>query len=173
MKLIARLFLLAALALSGTTFAASPTNTYCSSDSGVTWLPCNPAGGGATTSNQGTPNSPNSPANAWTVTPPLLTQNASTALETNHVLKASAGTLYSLAVATPAAAGYLMVFNATSAPSDGAVTPVFCQQIAASTGLTLAWVTPASYSTGITVVYSSTGCLTKTAANAFFMWQVQ
>jgi len=58
--------LLALLSVSGNVLAATPSNTYCSSDTGATWNPCPPAagGGGSTTANQGTPNTA---ANGWPV----------------------------------------------------------------------------------------------------------
>jgi hypothetical protein len=100
-----------------------------------------------------------------------ITPVVSSAAESNHVLKGSAGNLYSLYVTTGATAGYLMTFNATSAPADGAVTPIDCVQAPANqtTGLTFGSGPPDVYSTGITAVFSSTGCFTKTAsATAFF-----
>ncbi len=102
----------------------------------------------------------------------------STATEAFHVLKASAGNLYSISVTVGATSGYLMIFNAISAPTDGAVTPAYCIPVTSNgtNGLNGAsWsVNPASFSTGITAVFSSTGCTTKTAsATAFFTAQVQ
>jgi len=96
----------------------------------------------------------------------------STALESSHVIKASAGNLFWLTVTSDTNAGFLMVFNATSAPGDGAVTPAYCVPIAASSGNPFNWLQfPVAFSTGITVVYSSTGCLTKTASvHATFYW---
>ena len=102
-----------------------------------------------------------------------LAQTASGAVESNNVLKASAGNLYSLTVTTGATAGYLMVFNATSAPIDGAVTPAYCAQVPANNTGAFEWAIPARYSTGITAVFSSTGCFSKTAsATAAFFGQV-
>lgn len=100
------------------------------------------------------------------------TKGKSTALEASHVIKASAGNLYWLTVTADANAGFLMIFDATSAPADGAVTPDYCVPIAASTGNPFNWLlNPMNFSTGITVVYSSTGCLTKTASiHATFYW---
>lgn len=96
----------------------------------------------------------------------------STALESNHVIKNGAGNLFWLTVTSDANAGFLMIFNATSAPTDGAVTPVYCVPIAASSGNPFSWQqVPMVFSTGITAVYSSTGCLTKTASvHATFYW---
>ncbi|WP_397586798.1 hypothetical protein [Sphingobium fuliginis] len=95
---------------------------------------------------------------------------ASTAVESNRVFKASAGNLYRLSITSGASAGYLMVFNATTAPADGAVTPLVCRAIAASSTLTISFSDfPARFSTGITAVFSTTGCFTKTAsATAYF-----
>jgi hypothetical protein len=69
-----------------------------------------------------------------------------------------------------------MVFNATSAPIDGAVTPQNCIQVPANSTNFLNWAPqpPEWYSTGISVAFSTTGCFTKTAsATAFFHALVQ
>ena len=104
-----------------------------------------------------------------------LTPISSTAAESSHVLKNSAGNFYGVTI-TPTVAGYLLVFNATSAPSDGAVTPIFCVPVSANTasGLSTRGGIPTSFSTGIVVVFSTTGCFTKTAsATASFTGMVQ
>lgn len=99
-----------------------------------------------------------------------ITPVKSASAESNHVLDATAGNLYSVYVTTGATAGFLMLFNATSAPADGAVTPIECLIAPANstTGLDRSQI-PDVFSTGITSVFSSTGCFTKTAsATAFF-----
>lgn len=65
-----------------------------------------------------------------------------------------------------AAAWYIMVFNATSLPADGAVTPIKCYPMAAgTTGYAAAFSTGGtSFGTGITIGVSTTGCFTKTAS---------
>lgn len=97
------------------------------------------------------------------------------AVASSLVLKASAGNLYSVNVVTGASAGFVMFFNATSAPGDGAVTPVYCMPIAANSGFNMANTPiPANFTTGITIVFSTTGCFTKTAsATAFIAGQFQ
>lgn len=85
------------------------------------------------------------------------------ALASNLVLKASAGNLYRARV-TATANGYLMLFNATSAPVDGAVTPQSCTVVSANSTVEIDHQIPDRFSTGITAVYSSTGCFTKTAS---------
>lgn len=99
---------------------------------------------------------------------------ATTAAASNLVGKASAGNLYSYSITTGATAGYLMIFNATSAPVDGAVTPARCLPVAANTGLAVQFATPIYFSTGVTFVFSTTGCFTKTAsATAFIVGDVK
>jgi hypothetical protein len=114
------------------------------------------------------------------VTPTSASANAlvpvsTTALASFLVLKASAGNLYSLHMTVGATAGFLMLFNSTTAPADGAVTPVHCIVAPANQTTSLSHIMyPASFSTGITAVFSSTGCFTKTAsASAFFGGQVK
>lgn len=98
----------------------------------------------------------------------------STAAESSHVLKASAGNLYAYQVTTGAVAGYVMIFNATSAPVDGAVTPVKCVAVPATATVGVSNSPPEYFSTGITAVFSTTGCFTKTAsATAMFSGDVK
>ncbi len=100
---------------------------------------------------------PNTSANT------AITPVVSTAVEGSHILKASAGNLYGVAVTTAGTAGYLLVFNATSAPADGAVTPLLCRAVGAYSSVDVDYGNiPVRYSTGITAVFSSTGCFTKT-----------
>lgn len=105
-----------------------------------------------------------------------ITPVVSSAAESNHVLKNAAGNLYSLSVTSGAASGFVLVFNATSSPGDGAVTPIDCWSLPANSTLASSWNPgPAQvFSTGITAVFSTTGCFTKTAsATAFFNGAVQ
>lgn len=104
-----------------------------------------------------------------------ITPVVSSAAEANRVLKASAGNLYGLTVTTGAAAGFVLVFNATSAPSDGAVTPIYCFSVPATTSAGISWPVPAAFSTGITVSFSTgADCFTKTASStAFFSGAVK
>lgn len=103
-----------------------------------------------------------------------ITPVVSSAAEANHVLKATPGNLYGLSVTTGATAGYVLLFNATSAPADGAVTPLFCYAIPASSSIGVTFDIPAAFATGITASFSSTGCFTKTAsATAFFAGSVK
>ena len=103
----------------------------------------------------------------------------STAAESNHVLKGSAGNLYTLTATIGATSGYLMIFDATSLPANGAVTPKYCLPIASNGtfgGTTLSWNSgpPLVFATGITAGFSTTGCFTLTASTtANFFGQVQ
>ncbi len=111
------------------------------------------------------------------VTPITVVPGASTAAEASHVVKGSAGTLYGGVVTTGAVGGYVMIFNATTPPADGAVTPLKCYVAPASQSTSFSadpgaggW----TFGTGIVFVFSSTGCFTKTAsATAYFGWQAQ
>ena len=100
----------------------------------------------------------------------------SAAAEASHVLKAAAGNFYSLTVTTGASAGYLMIDNATSAPADGAVTPIMCVSVPASSTVTIGnpGEPPTRYGIGMVAVFSTTGCFAQTAsATAFFSAKVQ
>lgn len=101
--------------------------------------------------------------------------SACTSVCSNLVLKASSGNLYSGNLTSGASAGYVMIFNATSAPADGTVTPAYCSVLSANSTWNMANTPiPALFSTGITIVFSTTGCFTKTAsATAFISGQFQ
>lgn len=86
----------------------------------------------------------------------------STAAEATKVFATSAKTLAAIFVTTGAVSGYLMVFDATSAPADGAVTPKLC--IAAAANNTVGFTYPTAFTTGISVAFSTTGCFTKTVS---------
>lgn len=104
--------------------------------------------------------------------PLVVTQSA--AMENSHVLKNAPGLLYSLAATTSGPAGYVMVDNATALPADGAVTPVLCYSIPSNGTFNLPISHPIPFSTGITAVFSTTGCTTQTkSASAFFQAQVK
>lgn len=100
----------------------------------------------------------------------------STQTEGSHVLKAGPGCIISGYVTVAGTAGFLMIFNSTTVPSDGAVTPQNCVEVSANQSIGLNWAPQPSewYSTGISAAFSSTGCFTKTtSATAFFHALVQ
>lgn len=100
-----------------------------------------------------------------------VSESHSAAAETNRVAKASAGSVVSIS-GSAVSGSYIMLFDATSAPVDGAVTPKKCWGPMSSAGpFSLSWgIGPVlTMATGITVVSSSTGCFTKTATNAAFL----
>lgn len=121
---------------------------------------------------------------SYTVATPTASANnalipvVSTTLESCHVLKASAGNLYSLGVTIQATTVIIQVFNATSAPGDGAVTPIWSMPVISNGTLggdSWNFTIPLRGSTGLTVCASSaTTPFTKTAsATAMFSGQVQ
>lgn len=92
-----------------------------------------------------------------------ITVVASAAAEACHVLKAGPGELYGVS-GYAGAASFIMVFDATSAPGDGAVTPKVWQYVGAAGPWSIYYGNnPGDFATGITVCASSTGPLTKTA----------
>lgn len=99
--------------------------------------------------------------------------------ESSHVLAIVPGAISSLSVNIGATSGYVMLFDAIAAPADGAVAPKWCQYVTSdgtSGGLNHSWAPgpPLQFSTGIVVVFSTTGPFTKTAsATAFFSAQIQ
>lgn len=99
----------------------------------------------------------------------------SAAAETAHVFKASSGTLYGFSVTNGASAGYVLVINAAADPGNGAVTPSACYQLPANSTVGVSYNgAPLTMNTGITAVFSTTGCFTETqSSTAFFSGQVQ
>lgn len=94
---------------------------------------------------------------------------ASSAYETGHVLKASAGTLVSLVGYNSGPAQFIQVHNSATVPADAAV-PSYVFAIPATSNFSLdVPITGAPFTTGISVCNSTTGP-TKTigAANCFF-----
>lgn len=103
---------------------------------------------------------------------------ASTAAESCHVLKGSAGNLLSLTVTLGATSGWVLVFDATSAPMDGAgQTPSWWSPVTSNGtfgSISSAWLVPLNFATGITACFSTTGPFTKTASStAAFSAQVK
>lgn len=107
---------------------------------------------------------------------PLATQAAAS----NSVLKASAGALKTLTVVAGATSGWVMVFDLTALPSNGATgaSLKWCYPVLSNGtvgGIDKDWgEAPLIFTTGITVGFSSTACNSLTAsATAFFYGQVQ
>jgi hypothetical protein len=103
-----------------------------------------------------------------------VTPVPSASLDANHVIKGSAGNLYSFEVAVDTtlsvAPWWIMLYNATSAPGDGAVTPLKCYAMPSNTTqYSAAFNIPVRFSTGITIGVSTTGCFTKTASTHAFI----
>ena len=112
--------------------------------------------------------------NNATLTPAAGTVVSSAALAANLVIKNAAAKLVSFNVSADStlsgAAWWVMIYNATSAPGDGAVTPAKCYAASSgTTSLSGAFTAPATFSTGITIGVSTTGCFTKTASTHAFI----
>ena len=110
------------------------------------------------------------PQTATTAAAVALSSASSTAAAASLVIKASAGTLYKLTVLnTNAAAQYILLHNTTSLPADGQV-PAIALKVPALDSRDFYWPQfGRRFTTGITVVNSSTFA-TKTigAADCFF-----
>lgn len=94
----------------------------------------------------------------------------SSALETGHVIKGTPGNLYGLNVATTTVGGYVQIFNSTTVPVAGAVTPVKAYAVPANSALVVGFDPPLQCATGISVAFSTaTTPFTKTdSTTAFF-----
>jgi hypothetical protein len=92
------------------------------------------------------------------------------ALGASQQLKTLPGNLFSLNVVSGGTAGYILLLDSKTIPADGAVTPVKCMPLAANTGIDLNWsIQPVRFVNGIAIVFSSTGCFTKTASATAFI----
>jgi len=95
---------------------------------------------------------------------------SNTALAANQIICGAACQLTSFEVMADStlsgAAWQIMIFNATSAPADGAVTPVKCYQMPPGTsGYTGAFTAPVNFSTGVVIgVSTGASCFTKAAS---------
>lgn len=102
-----------------------------------------------------------------------------TALASSQVIVGSAHQLTSFEVAADStlsgAAWWIMIYDATSAPADGAVTPAKCYAMPnGATNFNGAFNSPPAFTTGIVIGVSTTGCFTKTAsAHAFISGDYQ
>lgn len=92
-----------------------------------------------------------------------------TAAAGSIIAKASAGNLYGYEVTAGASAGYLMLFDSTTVPIDGAVTPKKVHAIAANASLSRSFSPPIRFATGIVAVFSTTGPFTKTISATAFL----
>lgn len=105
----------------------------------------------------------------------VILQKATTVLATNLVVKAAPGDLYSFDVSADATlsagAWAVLIYNATSAPGDGTVTPAKCYLLpAGTTTLTGAFPNAPAFTTGI-VIAVSTGqtCYTQSSSTHAFL----
>ncbi|MDE2096504.1 MAG: hypothetical protein KGL39_04600 [Patescibacteria group bacterium] len=156
-----KLFPLFLLLLASPVFAANATYVQGPGAAGT------PVGGVLTV--QGASSGGNIP-----VTLSACTPISSSALAANLVVKASAGALCSFNVSADStlsgAAWWVMVYNATSAPADGSVTPLKCYALPlGATGITASFSQPVTASTGITIGVSTNGCFTKAASTHAFI----
>lgn len=105
---------------------------------------------------------------------PIISVQSSVA-EGSHILKTSQGYLNGFDVTSGASAGYVLFFDSVTAPADGTVTPKLCFALPATSTTGASWLDyPVPFSTGIVVVFSTTGCFTKAISNtAFFTAQIQ
>lgn len=95
--------------------------------------------------------------------------NVTSAPASSLIAKGTPGNFYGANLVTGAASGYFLLFDAISAPADGAVLPVRCWSTTANSTLGVGFPIPLALTTGITLVFSTTGCFTKTASATAFM----
>ena len=84
----------------------------------------------------------------------------STTIEYGHVIKAAAGNLYSCNMNSGSLSGWFLALDGTSIPADGLVSPVKFYQVAANNTIQVDFTgggVPPRFSSGITVVFSTTG----------------
>lgn len=104
-----------------------------------------------------------------TAAPAAVLSSQSTVAEGSRVAKASAGNLYGFECCSGASAGYLMVFDSATVPAEGAVAPKLVYAVAANTSFARQVTYPFRCTTGITLVFSTTGPFTKTISATAFL----
>lgn len=108
------------------------------------------------------------------VSPTHVTPNASTAVETSHVVPAGLLYLHGASITTGAFGGYFMILNAAADPGNGPVTPIKCMEVGSNqtAGISADPDTVWDFPEGVVLLFSTTGCFTETqSATAFFSWQ--
>lgn len=140
------------------TSVATPSNAFPTTTNGVT-----PTAVASATNPFPTSDTPNALASSA----PTSTQTATAA--GSVVAKASAGNCYGFNAVSGASAGYLMLFDSTTVPADGTVTPKKVYVMAANSSLGLHWDVPRRFGTGIVAVFSTTGPFTKTISTTAFI----
>lgn len=160
-----RWLLVASLLLPWSFAQAAPLSAPCL-QTGPTSVQCDPVN-----STNPMPVTSGTPSSSSAV---AATQAKTAALAANLVVKASAGNLYGFEVSADstlsAAAWWIMIYDATSAPADGAVTPAKCYAL--PLGATLAsfsFPVPVPFGTGIVIGVSTNGCFTKAASTHAFI----
>ena len=102
------------------------------------------------------------------------TKVSTAALAANLVVSAAPASLFSFEVSADstlsAAAWWVMAYDATAAPADGAVTPIKCYALpSGAPSISAGFTTPETFSTGVVIGVSTTGCFTKTASTHAFI----
>lgn len=138
---------------------------------------CGSSGGtpisGTVTANQGAPAAQTLP-NAWPVVIPSTTKVSTGALAANLVVNGAPSALVTFEVSADstlsAAAWWIMAYDATTAPADGAVTPAKCYAVpSGATSYSAAFPIPPAFTVGVVLGVSTTGCFTKTASTHAFI----
>lgn len=84
----------------------------------------------------------------------------------SYVFDAPRRALLSLTVHNTGAAGFVMVFDATAVPANGAVSPLWCVPIGATSTVEKQWSSPVQMTNGITVALSTDANCATLAASA-------
>lgn len=105
--------------------------------------------------------------------PLAFVPTVSAAAEGNHVFCTGPCNLYGFHVTIGATSGFVLLFDATTDPSDGAVLPKKCYPVTSNgtSGFVSAfWGNdPARMQTGLVMSFSTSGCFTKTeGTGAYF-----
>ena len=115
------------------------------------------------------------PAYAGSISGVPITSQQTSVAASSLVAKATTGFLTGFSVTSGATAGYVLIIDAATAPSNGTVTPRFCYALPASSTVGASWIqSPVPFTTGIVIEFSSTGCFAATSsATAFISTQIQ
>lgn len=97
--------------------------------------------------------------------------SATSSITGARIFKTSGGNLYGLQVTSSTTAGYVLLFDATSVPADGAVTPIKCYKLGGNATVVVSWLPGPvlRFVNGLVAVYSTTGCFSKAVENTAFI----
>lgn len=110
------------------------------------------------------------PAYAGPIGNPIVSVQTAAAAS-SIIIKAAPGVLNGFSATSSSAAGYVLIYDSATVPSNGSVTPKFCYYVASDPGTVAAsWLSyPVPFVNGIVIAFSTTGCFSQTLSTTAFI----